>query len=227
MVKFQTVIYDMQYIITFFEGIISFISPCMLPMLPIYVSYFSGGENKSAKTFLKALAFVAGFTAVFSLLGLFAGSIGALLDRYHEAVETVSGIIIILLGLDFLGVIRIPFLKGFHASTKVTGVFSAFVFGVIFSISHAPCMSAFLGTALVTASASGAALKGMLLLLSYSLGLGIPFLISAMLIKRLNAAFEAIKNNYNVINIICGILLIILGVLMATGVLHKLMHLVH
>ena len=214
----------MQYVITFLEGILSFISPCMLPMLPLYVSYFSGGENKKAKTFSRALAFVAGFGTVFCLLGLFAGSIGALLDEYHGAVETVGGIIIILLGFDFIGVIKIPFLKGFHASKKVTGVFSAFAFGVIFSISHAPCMSAFLGTALATASASGAVLEGMLLLLSYSLGLGVPFLVSAMLIERMESAFEAIKKNYNTINIVCGVLRIALGALMATGILHELMH---
>lgn len=207
-------------------GIISFISPCMLPMLPIYISYFAGEANKKSKTFLSALGFVAGFSAVFCLLGLFAGSIGELLHEYHTAVDIASGVIIILLGLNFLGVINIPIFHGFHASGNVRGVFSAFAFGVVFSISHAPCMSAFLGTALVTASAAGGAARGTLMLLCYSLGLGIPFILSALLTERLSGLFAAIKGGYKVINLICGILLIALGVLMATGLLHELTHMV-
>lgn len=211
---------------TFLEGIISFISPCMLPILPIYISYFAGEANKKPKTFLSALSFVAGFTLVFCALGLFAGSLGSLLHEYHTIVDIISGIIIILLGLNFLGIIHIPFFRGFHTSRKVTGIFSAFIFGVVFSIGHAPCMSAFLGTALVTASASSAAAKGVLLLLFYSLGMGLPFLISALLIEKLNSAFEFIKKNYKVINLVCGILLIIVGICMATGIFHELLHLI-
>ena len=211
---------------TFLEGIISFISPCMLPMLPIYISYFAGESNRKVKTFLSALSFVAGFTVIFCLLGLFAGSLGALLTKYETAVNVISGIIIILLGLNFLDVINIPFLKGFHISAKVSGVLSAFVFGIVFSISHAPCVGAFLGTALVTASASGSIAKGILLLLSYSLGMGIPFLLSALLIEKLNSTFALIKKNYKIINLICGIFLIVIGISMAFGLFHKLLHLV-
>lgn len=211
---------------TFFEGMISFISPCFLPLLPVYISYFAGKSNKKTATFLSALCFVAGFTAIFCLLGLFAGSLGSLLNRYHEAIELISGIIIVLLGLNFLGVIRIPFLKGFHATHSVTGLFSAAVFGAVFAISHAPCMSAFLGTALVTASASGSVIKGVLMLLAYSLGLGIPFLLSALLIERLDSAFDFIKRNYRAINLVCGLLLILIGICMATGLFHEFLHMV-
>lgn len=216
----------MQFLITFLEGIISFISPCMLPMLPIYISYFAGNANKKSRTFLSALSFVAGFTLVFCILGLFAGSIGSLLSRFHTAVDIVCGIVIILLGLNFLEIINIPFLRGFHTAQKVTGIFSAFIFGVIFSISHAPCVGAFLGTALVTASASGTAAEGALLLLSYSLGMGLPFIVSALIIDKLSHAFEVIKRNYKTINLICGIFLIIIGILMATGLFHEFLHLV-
>ncbi len=211
---------------TFIEGIITFISPCMLPMLPLYVSYFAGEANKKTKTFLSALSFVAGFTVVFSALGLFAGSIGSLLSKYHKQVDVISGIIIIFLGLNFLDIIKIPFLKGHHKSLKAGGVFSAFIFGVAFSISHAPCIGAFLGTALVTASTSGTAAGGILMLLSYSLGLGLPFLLSAILIEKLTNAISAIKRNYKTINLVCGIFLIIIGACMITGLYHKLIHLV-
>lgn len=224
MIKYIKEVIGLQYLTTFLVGIISFISPCMLPMLPIYISYFSGNRNKKSKTFASALSFVTGFTLIFCLLGLFAGSIGGLLSKFHTAIEMICGIIIILLGMDFLGIINISFIKGFHTERKVTGLFSAFIFGVVFSISHAPCIGAFLGTALATASASGSWWEGIMELLAYSLGMGIPFLISALLIDKLSGAFDAIKRNYKIINLVCGILLILLGVFMATGLMHELAH---
>lgn len=216
----------MEYIMTFLEGIISFISPCVLPILPIYISYFTGDTNKRSKTFLSALGFVLGFTFVFCALGLFAGGLGSLLLKYHELVDIVCGIIIIAFGLSFLEIIHIPHPEGVKTVKKSKGIFSAFVFGIVFSISHAPCMSAFLGTALVTASASGIPLKGVFLLLSYSVGLGIPFLVSALLIEKLNPVFKAIKKNYKPLRLVCGGLLIVLGICMATGVFHELAHLI-
>ncbi len=216
----------MEYLITFLEGVISFISPCMLPMLPVYISYFAGNTNKRQKTFLSAVCFVLGFTLVFCILGTFAGSIGALFSKYHTVVEVMCGIIIVLLGLDFLNIINIPFFKSVHIEGKGGGAFSAFLFGMVFSIAHAPCMIAFLGTALVTASASASAAKGVLLLLAYSLGMGIPVIVSALLIKKLNTAFDVIKRNYKKVNIICGSFLIAIGILMMSGLLHKLLHLI-
>ena len=215
----------MEYIITFLQGLISFISPCMLPMLPIYFSYFSGDDRSKTKMLISSVSFVSGFTLVFCTLGMFAGSLGFVLSRFHEAVEIVGGIIVILLGLNFLGVIKIPFFKGIHASHNVNGIFSVFVFGMVFSVSHIPCVGAFLGTSLMTASASGSIGKGILLLLSYSLGMGIPFLVSALVIEKLKNTFKAIENNYKTINLVCGIFLVVLGVCMATGLLHKALHL--
>ena len=100
----------MDYFLTFLEGIISFISPCMLPMLPVYISYFAGGADKRKNVFPRALAFVIGFTLVFSLLGLFAGTLGGLLTEYKTIVNAVSGLLVILFGLSFMEIIRIPFL---------------------------------------------------------------------------------------------------------------------
>lgn len=215
----------MQYLITFLEGFISFISPCMLPMLPIYISYFAGGKDEKHKTFFKALSFVVGFTVVFTSLGLFAGSLGAFLTKYQTAVNIVSGSLVVVFGLSYLEVIRLPFFKGMNNTRKINGIFSAFIFGVIYSISLTPCVGAFLGSALMLASTTGGALKGTLLLLVYSLGLGIPFVISAFLIDKMTGAIGFIKKHYKVINLICGIFLIVVGVMMMFGVLGYLLNL--
>ncbi len=217
----------MNYLITFIEGIISFISPCMLPMLPIYISYFagqgSGEEKKSSKMIFQVLSFVAGFTVVFTLMGLFSGTVGKSLSSYQTVVNIVCGIIVILLGLSYLDVFHIPFFKGMKGGYKVTGIFSAFLFGAIYSVSLSPCVGAFLGSALMLASSSGGALKGASLLFTYSLGLGIPFVFSALLLDKLKGAFAFIKKNYKTINRICGIALIIVGILMATGLLNTIL----
>lgn len=213
----------MQYLITFLEGIISFLSPCMLPMLPIYLSYFAVDADKQQKSFLRAACFVAGFTLIFGLLGLFAGTIGAFLAQHRTAVNLVTGAIVILFGLSYLEVFRIPFFRGMESGRKVTGAFSAFVFGMIYSVSLTPCVGAFLGSALMLASASGTAMQGLLLLLVYSLGLGVPFLLSAVLIGRLGTVFNWIKQHYRVINVICGVFLILVGIAMASGMLNRLL----
>ncbi|MBQ7541300.1 MAG: cytochrome c biogenesis protein CcdA [Clostridia bacterium] len=213
----------MQFFITFLEGVISFISPCMLPMLPVYISYFAAGQDSRGKTLARSVSFVLGFTVVFSLLGLFAGTVGALLSRYRVAVNAVGGLIVILLGLSYLDVIRLPFFKGVQKQHKISGILSAFVFGVIYSVSLTPCIGAFLGSALMLASASGTALRGTLLLMTYALGLGVPFLVSAMLLEKLRGAFGWIKAHYTVINRVCGLFLIVVGVLMATGVLSSVL----
>lgn len=213
----------MDFLITFLEGIISFISPCMLPMLPVYVSYFAAGTDSRGKALARSVSFVLGFTVVFSLLGLFAGTVGALLHRYQLAVNIVSGVIVILLGLSYLDVIPLPFLKGVQKQRRISGILSAFVFGMIYSVCLTPCVGAFLGSALMLASASGTAVRGTLLLLVYAMGLGIPFVISAMLLEKLRSAFKWIKAHYTVINRVCGAFLIVIGILMATGLLSRVL----
>ena len=220
----------MLYLITFLEGLISFISPCMLPMLPVYVSYFAGntGADNSAEkrhTVARSLAFVLGFTLIFTSLGLFAGVIGGFLRQYRTAVNVLTGLIVILFGLSYLEVIRLPFFKGMSGVKRVTSVFSAFLFGMIYSVSLTPCVGAFLGSALMMASSGGQALTGGLLLLTYSLGLGVPFVISAVLIERLTGVFSVIKKHYRVINLVCGIFLIAVGTAMCFGMMNALLDL--
>ena len=213
----------MDFLIIFMEGIISFISPCMLPMLPIYISYFAGDADKKQKVLVRSLAFVLGFTVIFSLMGLLAGGAGSLLSRYRVYLNIVCGLIVIFFGLGYLDIIHLNFFKGINNVKRVSSVAGAFVFGMIYSVSLTPCVGAFLGSALSMAGASGTALKGFFLLLTYSLGLGVPFVISAVLIEQLCGAFKFIKKNYRVINIICGVFLIVVGASMMLGLLDRLL----
>lgn len=213
----------MQYVITFLEGVVSFVSPCMLPLLPVYLSYFAPGGEGGRRGFGRAAAFVLGFTLIFCLLGLFAGALGGVLMRYRRAVELVCGLAVILFGLGYLGVLPLPFFKGMAGDKPAAGLLSAFVFGVIYSVSLTPCVGAFLGSALLLASTAGTALRGVTLLLCYSLGLGLPFLLAALLLEQLRGAFDFIKRHYAVIDRLCGAFLILVGAAMALGLLGKLM----
>ena len=218
----------MQYVISFLEGIITFISPCLLPMLPIYISYFAGGgERSTKKTLTGAIGFVVGFTVVFTLMGALAGTVGSFLREHQTAVNIVSGLVVIFFGLNFLGVFKLNLGKGSNRSvdTSNMGFFSALLFGVIFSLGWAPCVSTFLGSALMLASQQGSVLAGTLMLLAYSLGLGIPFIFSAVLIDYLKSAINWIKRHYDIINKISGGLLILIGILMATGTFGRLLSL--
>ena len=215
----------MQYLISFLEGIITFVSPCLLPMLPIYISYFAGGkETGTRKTLLRAFGFVTGFTIIFVLMGALAGTIGGILAKYQTFVNVASGVVVILFGLNFLGIWKVSLFKGGRIGYEFEelGFFSTVLFGMIFSIGWTPCVGAFLGSALMLASQQGEVLTGVWMLLCYSLGLGIPFLLSAVLIDRLKGAFDFIKKNYRVVNMISGGLLIVVGVLMATGIMGRI-----
>ena len=218
----------MQYVIAFLEGIITFISPCLLPMLPIYISYFAGGGQRSTgKTLKGALGFVAGFTVLFVAMGALAGTVGSFLREYQTAVNIISGLIVVVFGLNFLGVFKLNLFQGSQHAVKTgeMGFFSAFVFGVIFSVGWTPCVGAFLGSALMLASQQAHVVEGMVMLLAYSLGLGIPFVFSAVLIDYLKGAFGWIKKHYAVINTISGIALILVGIMMMTGTLGRLLSL--
>ena len=215
----------MQYLVSFLEGIITFISPCLLPMLPIYLSYFAGGaqETSSRRTAKNALGFVLGFTLVFIAMGALAGTVGSFFKGHQTLVNLVCGFVIVLFGLHYLGILKLNLFRGMGRSvqTQNLGFFSSLLFGVVFSVGWTPCVGAFLGSALMLASQQGQVLTGILMLLCYSLGLGIPFVVSAVLVDRLKGAFDFIKHNYRVINLVCGALLILVGILMMTGLLGR------
>ncbi len=214
----------MQLLLLFLEGVITFISPCLLPLLPVYLSFFAAGETDRRRTLRNALGFVLGFTLVFVLLGAFAGAVGHLLRAYSVAINLVTGLIVIVLGLNFLGVLRIGFLNRTSqrsSSVRDLSFFSSALFGITFSIGWTPCVGAFLGSALSMASWQGDTLQGILMLLVYSMGLGIPFVLSALLIDRLKGAFDWIKRNYRIVNMVSGSLLVVVGILMATGLMGR------
>lgn len=216
----------MSYFISFLEGIITFISPCLLPMIPIYLTYFAGsGERTTKKTVIGALGFVTGFTMIFVSMGALAGTIGSFFTEHQTIVNIVCGLIVVFFGLNFMGVFKLTLFKGMKKdiSTDHMSFFSAVLFGIVFSLGWTPCVGAFLGSALLLASQEGQALQGILMLLCYSMGLGIPFLLSALLIDSLKGAFAFIKKHYTIINFISGCLLVIVGILMATGTLGRIL----
>lgn len=216
----------MQYLISFLEGIITFISPCLLPMLPIYISYFAaGGGGSTRKTLLGAAGFVTGFTLVFVSMGALAGTLGSFLRTHQTAVNLISGLVVIFFGLNYLGVFKLTLFRGSNRVVNpcTQGFFPCMLFGMVFSIGWTPCVGAFLGSALMLASQQGQVAAGVVMLLAYSLGLGIPFLLSAVLIDRLKSAFGWIKQHYQLINLVCGVFLIVVGILMSTGTLGRLL----
>ena len=174
------------------------------------------------RTLKGALGFVIGFTLVFVAMGALAGMIGGFLRKYQMAVNLVSGAVVIFFGLHFLGVFRWNLFRGLGRTRgDSVGFLPSLFLGVIFSVSWTPCVGVFLGSALMLASQQGHVAEGMLMLLSYSLGLGIPFVFSAVLIDYLKSAFSWIKKQYRVINAVSGIFLILMGVFMATGTLGR------
>ena len=213
----------MIYLVTFLEGIMSFISPCMLPLLPVYLSFFAGGDEGERKKAGRIVFFVIGFTFSFMVLGLLFSVLGKLVSAHRIAVNIVCGALMIVFGLHYLDRIHLPFLKGGGRGKPVYSCASALVFGLIYPVNLTPCIGVFLGSALALAAASASLWKGVSLLFVYSLGLGIPFVLSAILISRLDVLFFAIKKHYGIVNRVCGIFLIIVGILTACGVMNRLM----
>lgn len=202
----------MEFFWTFLEGLASFVSPCTLPLMPVFAAYFAGDEDGGG--FAKSIAFVAGFTVVFMALGLFAAAIGGFFAAHRTAVSVASGLIVIVFGFAFLDIIRLPGLKGSTGMAQRSGVIGAFVFGLLYSLNLTPCVGAFLAAALATAAESGTAWKGAALLGVYSAGLGIPFIAAGVALSKLNGLFKKIKSMYNVLVPLCGVALIMFGVWM-------------
>ena len=224
----------MDYLILFLEGIITFVSPCILPMIPIYITYFMGDQdaaNQESGLTLRnpalknSIGFVLGFTMVFVLLGAAAGSIGRFVFTHGQMFNIITGVVMVLFGLNYIDVINIKFLKRTHKIDYRAGSFKfskSVLFGMVFSIGWSPCVGAFLGSALMIAANSQTMLKGSLMLFVYSLGLGVPFILSSLLINSLKSTFDFIKRNYRIINNISGIFLILVGIMMMTGIFTKL-----
>ena len=208
------------------EGVATFISPCLLPMLPIYIAYFAGESGNGRRTaLLNSICFVLGFTIPFIAMGAFAATLGAALVRHQTAVNIVTGVIVAALGLGILTGRGLSLGRMGSRFSKGSGPVSTMLFGAAFAVAWTPCVGAYLGSALMLASQRGSMAEGVVMLLCYSLGLGIPFVLSAVLIDRLKSAFDFIKRHYRVINTVSGVLLIAMGVMMATGLMGRFLSL--
>lgn len=205
----------MEYIITFVEGIASFISPCILLIIPVYISYFATNTKDTKRQIINSLGFVSGFSIIFILLGIFAGTFGNLVHKYSSYINIVLGIFLIIIGLNYAGIVFIKFLnktKEIKQKENNLTFITSVLFGMIFSLSWTPCVGAFLSSALILASQVGSTLKGGVLLLIYSIGLGLPFIITTIFMERVKGTFNFIKRNYNIINKLAGSILILSGI---------------
>ncbi len=205
----------MDYVLTFLEGVATFLSPCMLPLIPIYISYLAGGKSGlKSKAIKNSVAFTIGFTTVFIILSLISSFIGYTLGNKIRYLKVLFGIIVILLGLNYLEIIKFEIKNNKKISFEIDNFNfrNSLIFGMLFSISFMPCVGTFLGAALLTISSRQHFLKGILLMLVYSLGISIPFIISAMLIEYLKEIYFKITKIYNIIKKISGVLLIITGI---------------
>lgn len=218
----------MEYILLFLEGVITFISPCILPMIPLYISYFSGGleDDKKGNTMLNVIGFVIGFSIVFTLIGTMAGTLGALIQEHQKCVQLICGTIVTIFGLNYIGILNIRFLARSYkvdVEIKTFRFLSSALFGIIFALGWTPCVGTFLGAALMIAVQAGSSLKGAVMLLIYSAGLGLPFIVCGIFIDSLKETFSFLKEHYSIINKICGCILIVIGISMMTGTFQKLL----
>ncbi|MCE5301024.1 MAG: cytochrome c biogenesis protein CcdA [Spirochaetia bacterium] len=232
----ETFTTNISFFGAFAAGLISFLSPCVLPLIPGYISFISGfsvqeltsgGDEKAirSKVLINSLFFVLGFTVVFVLLGASATAVTKLMLRYLRPISIAAGIVIIIFGIHTTGLIRIPFLyqeKRFRTKDKPVTVIGSFVVGLAFAFGWTPCIGPILASILAVAAVQGTVGKGIGLLTVYSMGLGIPFMLTAWSVTLFFKAFDKIKKHMNIIEWTSGILLIIVGILMITGGLTQL-----
>lgn len=215
----------MAYFTAFLEGIISFISPCILPVLPLYFSYLAGGvaqnEKKKGMLLKNSLAFVVGFTILFVTLGAASTRVGTFLSSHLPLLNRIGGFLVILFALNNLGVVLIPALNDTHKlqmkSLKNMNIPKSLLFGFVFAVGWTPCVGPLLGSALMMAANATSLHKGMLTLFFYAMGLAIPFLFSALLLEQLEGVFSTIKKHAKLISVISGLLLLVFGIALIFG----------
>lgn len=215
-------------IASFVAGILTFISPCILPLIPVYITLITGfsidqlNNNKNLlPALLCSLTFIAGFTTIFVILGLSVTLIGQLVLNNINILRWIGGIVVIIFGIHLLGIIKIPLLyKQFSWTDKIkktSNYFTIYLIGCAFALSWTPCVDPILASILLLASTSETIGKGTFLLLVYSAGLAVPFILTALFINKFLFFFEKIKQHYKLIEIITGSLLIIVGILVITN----------
>lgn len=233
----------MDVLLVFLEGILAFVSPCILPMLPVYLVYLAGGQSEAnpRRRLTNTLGFVLGFSLIYVALGATATTVGRFLFTNKLLLQRLSGLILIVLGIYYIDIIRVPerwqiwkrIRKPAGGSTdrpdRTSGLThemnfgKSLLFGVAFTFTWTPCLTTWVGAALALAANSATVWHGIGLLFVFSLGLGLPFILTAMLYDRLQSGLTWIKRHYRQIRVVSGALLIITGLLMLTGVIDRYM----
>ena len=223
---------QVSLVMAFFAGLLTFLSPCVLPLIPAYISFItgmsiddlvSGREEKSKMTgriFLEMVLFILGFSLVFILLGASASYFGKFVLSHLKLLRTIGGILVILFGLYIAGIFNISFFgyeRKIHLKMKPTNILGSFIVGIVFALGWTPCVGPILGTILTYAGTQETVSKGIFLLSSYSLGLGIPFLVSGLAVNLFLRGFRKIKKYSRPISVVTGGLLILFGILILTG----------
>lgn len=222
---------DLNFPVAFGAGVISFFAPCVVPLLPAYIGYVTGvslNELKEKgyapfrkKLLVSSLLYILGFSIVFVLLGTAAASVGLALRRYGFIIQRVGGLIILILGLEFAGILHLPFLartKQFQLPkwTEKLGHARAFFIGLVFATAWTPCVGAILGSILTLAAVAGTAVKGAGLLFVYSLGISVPFMIVSLTLASAPKYLSFISRHIGAITRIAGLILAVLGLLLLT-----------
>lgn len=222
---------NVSLFIAFGGGLLSFFSPCVLPVIPSYVSYITGisfedltGEQdrgRIRKTTLKnSIFFIAGFSLIFILLGASSSFLGAMLSEYQGIIRKAGGVMIVVMGLYIAGVLKIGFLsreKRLHLQNKPAGLLGSFLVGTAFAAGWTPCIGPVLGSILLYASTAGSVASGIELLTAYALGLGIPFFFTSLAINTALSYFRKINRSMRVISVVSGLFLVVAGIMLFTG----------
>ncbi len=214
--------------IAFAAGVLSFVSPCVLPLVPAYLSWMTGltvaeisESTRRARVIGPAILFVLGFSTVFVAFGATASVLGRVLMEYRDVIEMLAGVVVIAFGVLMLGIIHLPWLYGEARAdmgrARSFGRASSYVMGAAFAAGWTPCVGPILGTILTMAGSSGSVSQGSLLLVAYSLGLGVPFVVVAVVFERVSGVMRWLTRHAHVINRVAGVILIAVGVLILTG----------
>ena len=226
---------EISYFYVVLAGLLSFLSPCVLPIVPGYLCFLAGtsldkiasGEDasKERNVFYFALSFVFGFSTVFILLGASATLLSGLIYEYLDILRVVGGIIIIIFGIHFMQIIQLPFLNRdtrYQIESYRPGIVGSYVIGLSFAFGWTPCIGPILGSVLSIAASSETVTYGIVLLMFYSAGLGIPFLLAAYAINGFMRFLSKIRNYIRAIEIFTGVLLVIFGILILTNRIQEL-----
>jgi cytochrome c-type biogenesis protein len=223
---------NVTYFGALFAGLLSFLSPCVLPLVPPYLCFLGGttfdqltGEDETPShvyttVVLSSVAFVLGFTTVFVILGATATALGQLVAENLPLLAKIAGLIIIIAGLHFLGVFHIPILHRearYHADTRPAGLIGAYLIGLAFAFGWTPCIGPVLGAILAVAAGEGSVSQGVSLLFVYSLGLGIPFILAALAVRPFMSAMQRFRGHLAMMEKVLGGFLVLTGILFLTN----------